>query len=128
VSNLRFCRGPPSGNRCHARAPARRPESRRLSLEYLEDRSLLSTIPLTVNTITDDPAGLVSGQTTLRDAITQADADMGNQCILNLAASTVGWKARSFTTPKPPIARLWSNFDQRTRYTPFRSHEPNERT
>jgi predicted outer membrane repeat protein len=61
--------------------------SRRLSLECLEDRSLLSTIPLTVNTLADDPGGPVSGQTTLRDAITQADADTGNQYILNFCVT-----------------------------------------
>jgi hypothetical protein len=57
-------------------APARRPPSRRrLRLERLEDRTVLSTIALTVNTLADDPSGPIAGQTTLRDAITQADAD-----------------------------------------------------
>ena len=51
-------------------APARRPQSqRRLSLERLEGRSLLSTVHLSVNTLTDDPGGPVANQTTLRDAI-----------------------------------------------------------
>ena len=49
-------------------APAQRPQSRRLlTLERLEDRAMLSTIPLVVNTLAD------SGVGTLRDAITVAD-------------------------------------------------------
>ncbi len=56
-------------------ASARRHQSRRrLSLERLEGRSLLSTVHLTVNTLADDPSGPVAGQTTLRDAITAADS------------------------------------------------------
>ena len=56
-------------------APARRHQSRqRFMLERLEGRSLLSTVHLTVNTLADDPGGSVAGQTTLRDAITAADA------------------------------------------------------
>ena len=55
--------------------PARRPQSRRrFTLERLEGRSLLSTVHPTVNTLADDPGGSVAGQTTLRDAITAADA------------------------------------------------------
>ena len=49
-------------------AQSRRPQSRRrLTLECLEDRAMLSTIPLVVNTLAD------SGVGTLRDAITVAD-------------------------------------------------------
>ena len=68
-------------------APARCPHARRrLSLERLENRSLLSTIPLTVNTLSDDPAGPVSGQTTLRDAITAADAgSSANKYVIKFA-------------------------------------------
>ncbi len=56
-------------------APARAPHARRrLTLERLEGRSLLSTVHLTVNTLADDPGGPVAGQMTLRDAITAADA------------------------------------------------------
>ncbi len=55
-------------------APARRPHARRRPrLECLEDRTVLSTIALSVNTLADDPGGPISGQTTLRDAIIQAD-------------------------------------------------------
>jgi hypothetical protein len=72
-------------------APARRPHARRrFTLERLEERSLLSTIPLTVNTLTvntltDDPSGPTTGQVTLRDAINQADADTANQYVIKLA-------------------------------------------
>ena len=68
-------------------APARCPHARRrLRLERLEDRSLLSTIPLTVNTLSDDPAGPVSGQTTLRDAIMAADAgSSANKYVIKFA-------------------------------------------
>ena len=55
-------------------APARRHQSRRrLTLERLEDRAMLSTIPLVVNMLPDDPSGPTTGQMTLRDAITVAD-------------------------------------------------------
>ena len=35
---------------------------------------LLSTIPITVTTLADDPTGPIQGKVTLRDAITAADA------------------------------------------------------
>jgi len=67
-------------------APARRPHARRrFTLERLEERAMLSTITLTVNTLADDPGGSVTGQTTLRDAITQADNGTGNQYVIKLA-------------------------------------------
>ena len=51
-------------------APARRPYARRrLTLERLEDRAMLSTIPLVVTTLADDPTGVpITGYTTLPDA------------------------------------------------------------
>ena len=61
-----------------------RVRTRRPSLETLETRALLSTVPLTVTTLADDPIKLIPGQTTLRDAITQANA-AGVQTI-NIAA------------------------------------------
>ncbi len=47
----------------------------RPSLTLLEERTLLSTLNLTVTTLADDPVTPISGQITLRDAITQANAD-----------------------------------------------------
>ncbi|MGO9600995.1 MAG: right-handed parallel beta-helix repeat-containing protein [Isosphaeraceae bacterium] len=68
-------------------APARRPHARRrLTLERLEGRTVLSTIALTVNTPADDPVAPVAGQATLRDAINQADADLGNQYCVKIEA------------------------------------------
>ena len=52
----------------------RRVRFRRPSLESLESRALLSTVHLLVNTLADDPTGPVADWTTLRDAITAADA------------------------------------------------------
>jgi hypothetical protein len=46
---------------------------------------MLSTIALTVNTLGDDPSGPIAGQTTLRDAITQADAGTGNSYVIKFA-------------------------------------------
>src|SRR5208337_4251568 len=67
-------------------APARLPHTRRRpKLERLEERAMLSTIALTVNTLADDPEGSVTGQTTLRDAITTADAGTGNQYVIKFA-------------------------------------------
>ncbi len=68
-------------------APARRPQSRRrFTLERLEGRSLLSTVHLTVNTLADDPTAPVAGQTTLRDAITAADAgSTANKYVIKFA-------------------------------------------
>jgi len=67
-------------------APARRPHTRRRpKLECLEDRAMLSTIALSVNTLADDPSGPIPKQTTLRDAITQADADTANKYVIKLA-------------------------------------------
>src|SRR5208337_945352 len=47
----------------------------RPTLTLLEERTLLSTLNLTVTTLADDPVTPISEQTTLRDAITQANAD-----------------------------------------------------
>ena len=67
-------------------APARRPHAgRRLRLECLEDRTMLSTVALAVNSQFDDPSGPTPGYTTLRDAITQADADPTNSYLISLA-------------------------------------------
>ncbi len=67
-------------------AQARRHQSqRRFTLERLEERALLSTITLTVNTLADDPGGPLSGQTTLCDAITTADAGTGNKYVIKFA-------------------------------------------
>ena len=66
--------------------PARLPHTRRRpKLERLEERSMLSTITLAVNTLADDPSGPIPKQTTLRDAITQADAGTGNQYVIKFA-------------------------------------------
>ena len=63
-------------------APARRPYARRrLRLERLEDRTMLSTIALMVDSTADASPPL--GVTTLREAITQADADPANQYVIN---------------------------------------------
>ena len=51
----------------------------------LEDRQLLSTISLLVTTLADDPSGNIPGYTTLRDAITQANASIANQVTINFA-------------------------------------------
>ncbi|MGO8949904.1 MAG: hypothetical protein ACLQUY_20060 [Ktedonobacterales bacterium] len=56
------------------KSAVRRVRSLRPSLESLEGRALLSTVHLLVDTLSDDPSGPVAGQTTLRDAITAADA------------------------------------------------------
>ena len=74
-------------------APVRRPHARRrLRLECLEDRTVLSTIALSVNTLVDDPSGPTSGSTTLtlRDAITQADADLADSYVINFASGLQG--------------------------------------
>src|SRR5271157_4167341 len=47
----------------------------RPTLTLLEERTLLSTLNLTVTTLADDPVTPISEQTTLRDAITKANAD-----------------------------------------------------
>ena len=58
-------------------AQARRRDRRgiRPTVTLLEERTLLSTLNLTVNTLIEDPSGPTSGSITLRDAITQANAD-----------------------------------------------------
>ncbi len=62
--------------------------------------ALGSIIPLTVNTLTDDPSGPTSGYTTLRDAIAQADADTANQYVINFALTgTI-----DLTSPLPDLS------------------------
>jgi predicted outer membrane repeat protein len=69
-------------------APARRPHARRRPmLQCLESRSLLSTIPLTVNSLADAPSS--SGVTTLRGAITTADANPADSYVINFAVKGV---------------------------------------
>jgi hypothetical protein len=64
--------------------PIRSPRPRRrLRLERLEERTMLSTITLTVDSTAD--ASPPPGVTTLREAITQADGDTANQYVINLA-------------------------------------------
>jgi Planctomycete extracellular len=92
-------------------APARRPHTRRrLRLECLEDRTMLSTtIPLTVNTLADDPTGVpISGYTTLRDAITQADnGATSNQYVVTFSVSgTI-----DLTSPLPDLDNNIDNID-----------------
>jgi hypothetical protein len=49
---------------------------------------MLSTIALSVNTLLDDPTGVpISGYTTLRDAITQADFDTANPYVITFAVT-----------------------------------------
>jgi len=69
-------------------APAQRPHARRwLSLERLEDRTVLSTISLAVTSLADSGAG------TLRSAIVQADSgSKANAYVINFnLASTYGF-------------------------------------
>ena len=68
--------------------PARRVHPRRRpSLECLEARTVLSTITLTVNSLADDPSGPVPELTSLRDVITQANADTADQYVINFAVT-----------------------------------------
>ena len=52
----------------------------------LEERTFLSQLSLTVNTLADDPSGSIPGYTTLRDAITQVNASTANH-----TSSTLPW-------------------------------------
>ncbi len=54
------------------------------SVVHLEERTLLST-NLVVTTLADDPGHLIRGQTTLRDAITLADANSASQYTIKFA-------------------------------------------
>ena len=83
-------------------APARHSHARRrFTLERLEERALLSTVALTVNTLLDDPSGPITGQTTLRDAITSADQGLAtNSYVINFAVKgTI-----DLTQSLPPLA------------------------
>jgi hypothetical protein len=62
----------------------------RPTLTLLEERTLLSTLNLTVTTLADDPVTPISEQTTLRDAITQANASTDSQEVLNFAPGLQG--------------------------------------
>ena len=65
-------------------APARRHQSRRrLKLDCLESHSLLSTIPIVVNSLVDAPSS--NGVTTLRGAITTANADPADSYVIRFA-------------------------------------------
>jgi hypothetical protein len=59
-------------------------------LEALEDRTLLSAIVVT--TTADDPTTPIVGQTTLRDAVNQANAAPGSTIEFNLSTSDSGYK------------------------------------
>ncbi len=62
----------------------------RPTLTLLEERTLLSTLNLTVTTLADDPVTPISGQTTLRDAITQANASTDSQEVISFASVLQG--------------------------------------
>jgi MBG domain (YGX type) len=62
----------------------------RPSVTLLEERTLLSQLYLTVNTLADDPNGPTSGSTTLRDAITQANASAASPVAINFASGLQG--------------------------------------
>jgi len=81
-----------------SKSAIRRVHSHRPSLESLESRALLSTVHLLVDTLTDDPSGPVAGQTTLRDAITAADAgSAANKYVIKFAVN--GTIALGMATP-----------------------------
>ncbi len=50
----------------------------------------LGPVNLTVNTLGDDPGGPTTGQTTLRDAITQANADPADSYVINFSSGLQG--------------------------------------
>ena len=88
-------------------APAQRPQSRRrLRLERLEDRAMLSTISLAVNMLADDPLVAIPGQTTLRDAINTADGgaitNPTNQYVITFKQGLTG--TIDLTQSLPPLA------------------------
>src|SRR5208337_1550870 len=63
----------------------------RPTLTLLEERTLLSTLNLTVTTLADDPVTPISQQTTLRDAINIANADtVDSQEVISFATSLSG--------------------------------------
>src|SRR5208282_5854551 len=74
------------GEASMSKSAIRRVHSHRPSLESLESRALLSTVHLLVDTLADDPGGPIAGQTTLRDAITAADAvPAGDKVVIKFA-------------------------------------------
>ena len=70
-----------------SRARSRDRRGIRPIVTLLEERTLLSQLSLTVTTLADDPVTPISGQTTLRDAITQANASTANQVTINFAVN-----------------------------------------
>ncbi len=71
----------------------------RPTVTLLEERSLLSSLTLTVTTLADDPATPIVGQITLRDAITQADANTTNQYTIKFARALKGTIALTKALP-----------------------------
>ncbi len=73
------------------RTNLRKSHRARPTVTFLEERSLLSSVTLTVTTLADDPSGTpIAGKITLRDAITQADANPTNQYTIKFASSLKG--------------------------------------
>jgi hypothetical protein len=73
--------------------PARRPHARRrFTLERLEERAMLSTIPVATNLTVSSLAD--SGVGTLRAAIMQADTGTGNQYVIAIGVRGHGRRAR----------------------------------
>ena len=68
----------------------RRTRGVRPIVTLLEERTLLSQLSLTVNTLADDPSGNIPGYTTLRDAIIQANASTDSQEVINFASGLQG--------------------------------------
>ncbi len=62
----------------------------KLGLETLEERRLLSAT-ITVTTTADDPTTPIAGQTTLRDAINQANANPGSTIVFDIPATDPGY-------------------------------------
>ncbi len=69
------------------RISVRRTRGIRPIVTLLEERTLLSQLSLTVNTLADDPSGSIPGYTTLRDAITQANASTASQEVISFAVN-----------------------------------------
>jgi len=83
--SLKSCQG-----KAQVRRRCRRARGIRPIVTLLEERTLLSTLNLTVTTLADDPVTPISGQTTLRDAITQANDSTDSQEIINFAPGLQG--------------------------------------
>lgn len=77
-----------------------------LALETLEERWLLNAATIIVTTTADDPTSPIAGQTTLRDAISQANSNPGSTIVFNIPANeSVNdiWTIQP-TAPLPKIA------------------------